>query len=87
MYKHETQPFAIVVSPGESTCVVLKRSKNIEATHWPPKGIAVFQKWSGFAKALQLAYISSAEWLFNLLIIYKFLFIDYIFNLFKEILA
>lgn len=44
MYKHETQPFAIVVSPGESTCVVLKRSKNIEATHWPPKGIAVFQK-------------------------------------------
>jgi len=44
MYKQETQPFAIVVNPGESTAVVLKKINDDESYYWPPKGIAVFQK-------------------------------------------
>lgn len=44
MYKNEQQPFAIVVNPGESTAIVLKRI-NEEGTHyWPPRGIGIFQK-------------------------------------------
>lgn len=44
MYKNETQPFAIVVKPGESTAVVLKKINDDESYFWPPKGIAIFQK-------------------------------------------
>lgn len=44
MYKEETQPFAIVVNPGESTAVVLKKINDDESYYWPPKGIAIFQK-------------------------------------------
>jgi hypothetical protein len=44
LYKTETQPFAIVVNPGESTAVVLKKIDHKATTSWPPKGIAIFQK-------------------------------------------
>jgi len=44
LYKKETEPFAIVVSPGEATAVVLKKINDNAVLNWPPKGIAIFQK-------------------------------------------
>lgn len=44
IYKRETEPFAFVVKPGESTAVVLKKINPDSDPVWPPKGIAIFQK-------------------------------------------
>lgn len=44
LYKTETQPFGIVVKPGESTAIVLKKIHDDDTYYWPPKGIAIFQK-------------------------------------------
>lgn len=41
-FKNLTEPFSVVVKPGECTSVVLKK---IEAKvyEWPPKGIEIFK--------------------------------------------
>jgi hypothetical protein len=44
-FKRETEPFAIVVKPGETTSVVMKKIENEKVPYtWPPKGVGVFQK-------------------------------------------
>ena len=44
LYKNETQPFAVVVNPGEATAIVFKKINEKAELSWPPKGIAIFQK-------------------------------------------
>jgi hypothetical protein len=44
-FKKLTEPFAVVVNPGQSTAIVLKKlSGDKKSFIWPPAGIAIFQK-------------------------------------------
>jgi len=44
-FKRETEPFAVIVRPGEQTSVVMKKIENEKVPYtWPPKGVGVFQK-------------------------------------------